>query len=376
MTDSNHGLTKIMIVDDDPTSLDILQIILKREGFLVITAINGLEGRLLAEREQPDLIIMDINMPVEDGLTACAALKTNACTSDIPIIFISTVEDVNSKINGFNAGGVDYIMKPFEVLEVIARVRLQIRLYHSYRSMVASNLEQLKHLTASQKSILVQPEELPEAGFSVLYLPAHAAGGDFYDVIHAGAGIFDYIVADISGHDAGTALPTAALKALLRQNISMLYSPIENLNLVNRNLRPVLQEDQFFTLVYARLNRTRNRLSLVSAGHPPVILCRSSGEVEIIAQSGDGLGIFKTITLDVKELTLAKGDCIFLFSDGLIEQDLQGSIMRRTGLNNLANLIKNSPLPRVEAVVKTIQERFTSINGSLLDDIALLGFYA
>ena len=368
------GIPRILVVDDDPTSRIMLKTMLSKDGFEVITAPNGREGRILAENEQPDLVIMDIMMPEEDGLTACASLKANARTANIPVIFISAVNDLTSKIDGFNAGGVDYITKPYQILEVMARVRLHIRLFHSYRSMVASNLEQLKNLTESQQHILVQPEEFPEAGFSVFYQPAQAAGGDFYDVIHTGAGIYDYLVADISGHHAGTALPAAALKVLLRQNAAMLYSPLENLNLVNRHLRPVLQEEQYATLIFARLNQTRMRLTLVNAGHPSAILYRRESGAEVVIQSGDGLGLFDTILVDVKEIPVMQGDRIFLFSDGLIEEDAGGAIPRRVGMDNLVNLINENPSPHIETVVRTIQKRIFVDKAYLADDAVLLGF--
>jgi sigma-B regulation protein RsbU (phosphoserine phosphatase) len=352
----------------------MLQSILQKEGFVVMSAINGQDGRLMAEHEQPDLIIMDIQMPKEDGLTACAALKSNARTANIPVIFISSVEDVAIKISGFNAGGVDYITKPFQAMEVIARVRLQIRLFHSYHSMVATNLEQLKQLSDSQKSILVQPEEYPEAAFSVFCLPAQTAGGDFYDVIHSGTGIYDYLVADISGHHTGVALPAAALKALLRQNTAMLYSPLENLNLINQHLRPVLQEEQYATLIYARLNKIRMRLTLVNAGHPSVIVLRAGDSAEVILQSGDGLGLFDSISLDVKEIAVAQGDRVFLFSDGLIEQGINGSIPRRIGLKNLVDLINRNSSSRIETTVMTIQECLFPDPQKMADDAVLLGF--
>jgi sigma-B regulation protein RsbU (phosphoserine phosphatase) len=374
MTDPNHGIAKILIVDDDPTSREMLEIILIKEGFVVMTAINGREGRSQAERTHPDLIIMDINMPVEDGLEACVALKTNNLTSDIPVIFISSVEDLVSKINGFNAGGVDYITKPYQVLEVVARVRLQIRLYHSYRSMVAYHLEQLKYLTETQNNILVQPKDYPEASFAVFYLPSQAAGGDFYDVIHAGTGIFDYLVADISGHHMGTALPAAALKALLQQNVSLLYSPLENLNLINRHLRPVLQEDQYATLIYARLNKARMRLTLVNAGHPSAIIQRPGTPAELIPQTGDGLGLFDQVSLGVNEIKVAQGDRIYLFSDGLIEQDWQGPVSRRTGAMNLINLINESQSPPIQTTLMNIRHRLFPETQAIMDDVVLLGF--
>ena len=99
----------------------------------------------------------------------------------------------------------------------------------------------------------------------------HEAGGDFYDVLQPGEGVTDYLVADVSGHDLASALPTAALKALLHQNCSITESPEQALRTVNAVLRTVLPDGHFATLVYARVNRVRKRTTLVSAGHPPAI---------------------------------------------------------------------------------------------------------
>jgi sigma-B regulation protein RsbU (phosphoserine phosphatase) len=367
-------IPSILIVDDDPISRLILQSILQKEGFVVMSAVNGREGRQLVDRDPPDLIIMDIQMPEEDGLTACAALKSNVRTADIPVIFISSVEDVTTKIDGFNAGAMDYITKPFQAMEVVARVRLQIRLVHSYRAMVTANLDQLTHLSTSQRNILVQPDEHPEAAFSVFYLPTQTAGGDFYDVIHAGAGIYDYLVADISGHHAGTALPAAALKALLRQNASMLYSPVENLNLINQHLRPVLEEDQYATLIYCRLNKSRMSLTLVNAGHPSAIILRPGRKAEVISQSGDALGLFDSITLGIVEMQVVQGDRVFLFSDGLIEQGIDGPVFRRVGMENMLNLINENPAARIEKTVTAIEKILFPDPTSISDDAVLLGF--
>ncbi len=370
----NENIPNVLVVDDEFTSRSLLKSILEKEGFVVSTAVNGREGRQMAENKQPDLIIMDIQMPEEDGLTACTALKANIRTASIPVLFISAIEDVNSKVEGFDVGGVDYITKPFQVQEVVARVRLQIRLFQSYRSIVAAGLEQLKNLSDSQKGILVQPAQYPEAHFSVMYLAAQAAGGDFYDVIHTGAGIYDYLVADVSGHTTGTALPTAALKALLRQNASMLYSPKENLNLVNQHIRPVLQENQYATLIYARFNKKRMRVTLVNAGHPSAIIYKPSQGAEVVPQSGDGLGLFENITMDTREIQVAAGDRVFIFSDGLIENDINGPIARRVGMANLISLIDELAGFDLDSQIQIIQQRLFPDPLRLDDDAVLLGF--
>jgi phosphoserine phosphatase RsbU/P len=363
----------VLIADDDITSTRILQSILIKEGFAVITAANGLDAKDLALREQPDLILMDIHMPGEDGLSACTDLKANAKTTEIPVVFISSMEDVKSKIAGFDAGGVDYITKPYHPQEVLARVRLHIRLHYSYRKMFDMYLEQLSLLANSQKELLPKPEVHPEAHFEAVYQPSHFAGGDFYDVIQVGKGIYDYIVADVSGHDAGTALATSALKALIHQNAEMFYSPMENLILLNSHLRPVLQEGQYITLVYARVNRILNRVTIINAGHPPAIVHKRDFQAEVISQYGDLLGIFDTVHLEPVEILVAKGDRLFLISDGLIEQGPEGSCPRSKGTSTFLNICNATHSNDLQGAVKAMADQLLPDPENLLDDVVLLG---
>lgn len=366
------GVPRVLVVDDDPTSRLMLESILRREGFAVLTANDGRSGRQVALQAQPDLILMDINMPEENGLQACAALKANAQTSEIPVLFISAIEDIDSKMQGFNVGGVDYVTKPFYPVEVLARVRLQIRMRQAYLSLVSSYLEQVKSLSNAQQLLLPQPGDLPEANFCAAYLPLGAAGGDFYDVVHAGEKVYDYYVADVSGHDLGSSLATSALKALIRQNIGMLYSPQENLSLVNRQLRSVLQEDQFITLIYAHINRTRRRLTLLNAGNPPAILVRG-GQAQLLAELADEmLGMFETVNFEAHEIELQHGDRIMIFSDGLIEQKQPGSLKRRQGLQELMSACAAThTLGLCQATAKIIQTVLPE-RSQLKDDVVLL----
>ncbi len=362
----------LLVVDDDQASHLLLGAILRREGFRVISAQGAAEARELVTHVLPDLILMDIDMPGEDGLSACRNFKENSRTANIPVIFISALGDEITKLDGFEAGGVDYVTKPFYPLEVLARVRLHIRMSHAYDALANAHIAQVRSLNQSQQMLLPTPESLPNAHFAGFYQACHQAGGDFYDVLQAGEGIFDYMVADVSGHNLGTALPTAALKALVHQNRDMLYSPIESLRLLNTNLRPVLAEGQYVSLLYARLNRLQGKVTLINAGHPPGVLFSRQGSAQQLQQSGDPLGVFEVTTPHVLDIRVNPGDRLFLYTDGLIEQDMNGSISRRQGLANLLAACEQTRGLLIQEAVSTILRLVLPNQNNLRDDVVLL----
>ena len=104
----------ILIIEDEPLNVKLLEAILKAEGYLTITAQNGVDGRTLAQTKLPDLILLDIMMPGETGFDTCTNLKKCPQTRDIPIIFISAMDDMASRVRVLGIGAVDYITKPFE----------------------------------------------------------------------------------------------------------------------------------------------------------------------------------------------------------------------------------------------------------------------
>ena len=116
----------ILVVDDEKDIVSALEIYLKAEGYRVLTAYNGREALSVAAREDVHLILMDIMMPVMDGLTAMAQLRQ---TSNIPVILLTAKSEDTDKVLGLNVGADDYITKPFNPVEMLARVRSQLRRY-------------------------------------------------------------------------------------------------------------------------------------------------------------------------------------------------------------------------------------------------------
>ena len=179
----------VLAVDDTPENLDVVKTILAQD-YLVKAAINGKIALKIAETQQPDLILLDIMMPEMDGYEVCQALKSNPATERIPVIFISALDDTSDKVKGLDLGAVDYISKPFEAAEVIARVnthltmhRLRQELGRRNRQLEAANERMQQDLDAAarvQQALL--PTSLPESDRILIawqYYPCDELGRRF-----------------------------------------------------------------------------------------------------------------------------------------------------------------------------------------------------
>jgi sigma-B regulation protein RsbU (phosphoserine phosphatase) len=346
----------ILVVDDNVTNLDLVRSVLDAEGFHTLLAQNGPDAHSISRAAQPDLILLDVLMPGESGFETCARIKSDPATADIPVIFLSSLDDVKSKVAGLKLGGVDYITKPMHGEEVLARVRVHLRIRETNRALVAEQRARLHGLREAQQAILVRPEDLPEAHFAVYYKPLEEAGGDCYDVVSLGAGIFGYFVADISGHGLSAAFLTSAVKALLRQYSGPMFSVEDTMRGVDSVMSQMMGEEQYLTACYARLNPQTRRLCVISAGHPPLIVVSPGGLSQTVELDSDPLGMFGRAILQRADIKVAQGDRFFMYSDGLIESSPGGG--RREGLERLiAACIRNRALPiedSVKAIVKEV----------------------
>jgi two-component system sensor histidine kinase/response regulator len=136
---NESGDLKILIVDDTPANIDILDLFLEKEGYKISIAQSGETALKLARRISPDLILLDIMMPGIDGFETCRRLKSEENTCDIPIIFITARNEPADIVKGFSVGGVDYITKPFSQEEVCARIHLHLKLKILMTEMDAKN---------------------------------------------------------------------------------------------------------------------------------------------------------------------------------------------------------------------------------------------
>ncbi len=136
---NNEKESFILIVDDNPKNLQVLGNILREKKHKTAIAKSGVQALKFVEKKLPDLILLDIMMPEMDGFETCQNLKSRNDTKNIPVIFISALTDTSEKLKGFQAGGVDYITKPFQQEEVFARVDAHLKLKHSQEDLRNAN---------------------------------------------------------------------------------------------------------------------------------------------------------------------------------------------------------------------------------------------
>ncbi|MFB2877998.1 response regulator [Floridanema aerugineum] len=152
--DSNNNFHKgnILIVDDTPENLQVLSATLTDSGYKVRGVINGKMAIRAARSAQPDLILLDIRMPDMNGYQVCEQLKIDSSTWEIPVIFISASDEVLDKVKAFQVGGVDYVTKPFQVEEVLARVEHQLTIRRLQKQLIAQNQQLQEEIVERKKA--------------------------------------------------------------------------------------------------------------------------------------------------------------------------------------------------------------------------------
>jgi adenylate cyclase len=126
VTDLNQRM-RVLAVDDNPVNLDLIQAVAESAGYEVLTVDNGPDALAAAETEDPDIIILDVSMPKMDGYEVCRYLKSNEKTNHIPVIMLTALFEVDSKVTGLAAGADDYLTKPFSASELLARIERRLK---------------------------------------------------------------------------------------------------------------------------------------------------------------------------------------------------------------------------------------------------------
>ncbi len=357
MTKTNKITESILLVDDQPANLQVLMNTLERLGCKLLVAKNGETALTIAQKVRPDLILLDIMMPGIDGFEVCRRLKANPDTEKIPVIFLSALDDTGDKVRGLQLGAVDYVAKPFQPEEVIARVNTHLTIHRLNREVQQQRDElehELKVVSELQRNLL--PERLPQVHglkLAVHYETSRYAGGDYYDFMMLPGGLLAVLVADAEGHSAPAAVMMAMTCALFRSCSTGLNEPDRVLSFINENLCKVNRES-FVTAVYAVYDTARRALRIACAGHPLPILYRFSEKTaaEVPCDSVFIMGLEPYADVPVFEVSLHPGDRILFYTDGVT--DRFNVSRERYGTDRLLRQFTNAASDGPELILKEI----------------------
>ena len=318
------GNEKILLVDDNPTNLQVLFQTLEGRDYNLLVAKNGETALSIARKALPNLILLDIMMPGIDGYEVCRQLKADPSTHEIPVIFLSALGDTKDKVQGLDLGAVDYVTKPFQPEEVIARVNTHLTIYRLRRE-VQEKKDELEHelriVAEEQRKLL--PDQLPQIeGLKLAnhYETSRYAGGDYYDIIKLPDNQWGFMMADAAGHSTGAAVLVAMTCTLLRSYPEAPTDPAKVMHTINEHLCN-LSHDTFITALYAVYDAETRTLRMARAGHPPPLLYRPEDgkAIELPCPGVWPLAVEPFDEVPLVETKLQPGDRLMLYTDGITE---------------------------------------------------------
>ncbi len=413
------NLGEILLVDDMPSNIDTLVDCFAAYGFELTVAHDSQEALQISESGTLDLILLNIMLPGLGGFETCRRLKANDQTKNIPVIFMKDLTDQVSPAKGFSVGAVDYINKPLQLEETLARVtaHLKIRNLQKQLEETISNLQQevaerkraeeathqamLQAEHANQRmrrdleaAARVQQALLPEAapeipGVSIAwtYRPCAELGGDSLNVFRLSDHQIGMYVLDVTGHGVPASLLSVTLSRVLipRNDLTCLFtrpehidgigglaSPAEVATRLNSMFPMRKGDNQYFTLLYGILDTQNKTFRYVCAGHPAPIHVANGQHPTLGEARSLPIGLFDDEQYEESVIQLTSGSRIYVYSDGVLEaMNPQREIFGET---RLESIIESTQKVNLEESVTSIEMTVSNWTqtGQVHDDLSIL----
>ena len=326
---------RVLVVDDNRINRHLLLALLERGGITLIEqAEDGHDALVRIERFKPDLVLLDLMMPQMDGFEMCRRLRADPRWKSLPVLVQSSLNRAEDRARAFAAGATDYVTKPINAVELLARVRIHLRKrtmlrdLQQYHGRTEAELELAR---AMQARMLPGPDRLAEleaaTGIAIHthFAPSSELGGDFWGIERLPDGRVAIYLVDFSGHGVGAALNTFRLDAICRQIGSTELSPAEFLAAVNRRLCGLLPCGQFATMLTGVIDPAAGLFHYASAGSTAPMMWHPGDEAPRLGDgSGLPLGLLASASYDSRLMPMPPGARLFLYSDAAIEIPIGG----------------------------------------------------
>ncbi len=387
MTEDRSAPARIMVVDDVEVNRDLLSRRLQRMGHVVTTANDGREALDLTSDPSWDLIMLDVMMPVLDGIGALTALKANEATRHIPVIMISANTELETVVKCIELGAEDYLPKPFDPVLLRARVGASLekkRLRDREQARAKRMQKELEVGARIQRDFL--PESLPTVPgyqFAARFEPAREVGGDFYDAFRLPDGAVALVLGDVCDKGVGAALFMALFRSLIRavsasqigsHTVEMLESrvlhavTVTNDYIANTHGRA----NMFATLFVGALDPATGTIAYVNGGHEPPRVVRAHGTVRtMLPPTGPAVGMLPEIPFTAGTIVLEPGETLLVLTDGITESRApNGALFGDDATDALLTLPANSADALLDRVLGAVHAH--AAGEPAADDVTLL----
>jgi sigma-B regulation protein RsbU (phosphoserine phosphatase) len=368
---------EILIVDDTPANLRLLSQILVEHGYRVRAVTSGARALQSAQTSPPSLVLLDIRMPEMSGFEVCERLKASERTRDVPVIFISALDDVEDKVRAFHMGGVDYITKPFQIAEVLARTETHLALLRLQEQLRDSNRRYERELAlAGQIQASFLPRSIPDVpGWEIAarLIPSRETSGDFYDIVPLPDGQWGVVIGDVADKGAGAALFMSLCWSLIRTYMAEHPSaPGRVLQLVNHRLLQDTLTTEFVTAFLGVLDPVSGTLTYANAGHCPALLVCAGGQETWLHRTGMALGVLDEVLWEEDRIQFQVGDLLVLYTDGVSEAlNPRGELFRSRRLQSAVH--KCGRAGAFEVLESVLADVMAFAEGERIqDDLALI----
>lgn len=337
----------ILIIDDDAATQLLLKRTLENQGYEVVVAGDGVEGLAKAVEITPALIICDWIMPRLSGLEVCRKIKIITELSTTFFILLTSLDSVEARVQGLDAGSDDFLCKPIEMYELKARVRAGLRLHQLSRDLQEQKKlleEELMEAAEYVTSILPEPLVHPKLNINMRFIPSRKLGGDSFDYFWLDKNNLVFYLLDVAGHGLRASLPSLSVINLLRSRTltnTNYYQPSSVIMSLNNVFQMSDRNDKYFTIWYGVYNCQQKSLTYCSAGHPPGILLTNS-ERKIAEQRlktvGVPVGMFPAVKYVDGKCRIPSHSSLYIFSDGIYEAEQTNNSL--WGLEKFISLLR------------------------------------
>jgi two-component system, sensor histidine kinase ChiS len=320
---ASSGRHTVLVVDDDPLNLKVLENHLSMDGYTVIQASNGEAALAVIEAGiVPDLILLDIMMPRMSGYEVSRRLREKYSLSELPIIMVTAKSHADDIVAGFEAGANDYLTKPIEKRELLARASTHIALREAViekRKLAAIN-EEMEIARKIQESIIPgRAPRIPGLDIAVKYIPMDRVGGDFYNYHILDDRRIGVLMSDVTGHG----VPASMIASMVNIIFTMLKGLAESPPALLSSLGGIFMErveQQYLTAGYLFIDTGERKGRYARCGHEPLLLYRR-GEHRLYEFKPKGLiiGFLRSHEIGLSEFEIRSGDRIVLYTDCVTE---------------------------------------------------------